>query len=235
MKKIALLSMGILLTVMMVLLGSCNQSENEESLDTGSNTSATDPAVAKLTVPVENYSVVGPRKLGEFDKTSVAVVRNYLKKVSGADMIPYEDAVAGAENAEQYEVIVGNTGRKESDAFLSELVFNQYGFTVTEKKIIIAGWTSQTTRAAIQFFNNTANGLIKENADGKKVFDFRIGESQVKDFDAYLDGFPKWSGKIKGVYDSSDGAFTVVYSGVTSADFDAYTATVTNAGFTALI
>ena len=96
MKKIALLSMGILLTVMMVLLGSCNQSENEEPLDTGSNTSATDPAVAKLTVPVENYSVVGPRKLGEFDKTSVAVVRNYLKKVSGADMIPYEDAVAGA-------------------------------------------------------------------------------------------------------------------------------------------
>lgn len=135
MKKIALLSMGILLTVMMVLLGSCNQSENEESLDTGSNTSATDPAVAKLTVPVENYSVVGPRKLGEFDKTSVAVVRNYLKKVSGADMIPYEDAVAGTENADQYEVIVGNTGRKESDAFLSELGFNQYGFTVTEKQL----------------------------------------------------------------------------------------------------
>ena len=235
MKKIALLSMGILLTVMIVFLGSCNQVEQEEPHDTGSDTSTTDPAAARLTVPAENYSVVGPRKLGEFDKTSVAAVRNYLKKVSGADVVSYEDAVAGTENADQYEVIVGNTGRKESDAFLSKLGFNQYGFTVTEKKIIIAGWTSQTTRAAIQFFNNTANGLIKENAEGKKYFDFRIGENQVKDYDNYLDGFPQWSGKIKGVYDSSDGAFTVVYSGVTSADFDAYTATVTNAGFTALI
>lgn len=101
MKKIALLSMGILLTVMMVFLGSCNQVEQEEPHDTGSDTSTTDPAAARLTVPAENYSVVGPRKLGEFDKTSVAVVRNYLKKVSGADVVSYEDAVAGTENADQ--------------------------------------------------------------------------------------------------------------------------------------
>ena len=54
--------------------------------------------------------------------------------------------------ASDFEILVGNTDREESKAFLSNLLWNDYGYAIIGNKIVIAGHTADGTTNAMKHF-----------------------------------------------------------------------------------
>ena len=51
-----------------------------------------------------------------------------------------------------FEILVGNTNREESKAFLSNLLWDDYGYAIVGNKIVIAGHTDEGTTGALKQF-----------------------------------------------------------------------------------
>lgn len=68
------------------------------------------------------------------------------------------------ENVEAYkvkelEILIGKTNREETSEFLSTLRYNDYGYAMVNKKLVIAGHTEEgTVKALEKFLNDVING-----------------------------------------------------------------------------
>ena len=76
------------------------------------------------------------------------------------------DAIPGYGEAE-FEILVGLCDREESESFVSGLRYNDYGYTMVDNKLVIAGATSSGTFKAIQHFVEN----VAEKCDGNIFFD----------------------------------------------------------------
>ncbi len=76
------------------------------------------------------------------------------------------DAIPGYAEAE-FEILVGACDREESKNFVSELMYNDYGYGMVGNKLVIAGATAAGTLKAMEhFIENVAN-----KCDGDVFFD----------------------------------------------------------------
>ena len=64
------------------------------------------------------------------------------------------------------EILVGDTGRAESDAFISALKYRDYGFEVSDDYIVIAGKTQDGTVRALNRFYEFINGNEPDTREG---------------------------------------------------------------------
>ena len=85
--------------------------------------------------------------------------RNALKERLNVQSLSFQN---DGEDAKAFEFLIGRTNRPESEEFLATLRYNDYGYTVINQKIVIAGHTDETTLAAIALFRADVLGGTDE-------------------------------------------------------------------------
>jgi endonuclease/exonuclease/phosphatase family metal-dependent hydrolase len=63
----------------------------------------------------------------------------------------------------EFEILVGRTNRPETAEFLASLRYDDYGYTVINKKIVIAGHTDKNTQRAVNKFVSEVLGAEKKD------------------------------------------------------------------------
>ena len=180
MRKISFL-LAILLLASSFLMTACKKDEPKETTPAGTTPTATTPAATTpevTTKPEENPPVVHASILVEnlknYEIVSAKGASNEVSKMTktlqetmqNIYQIPINFKTANAYNIKDYEILVGDTGREESQTFLSDLKWDDYGYGIVGNKLVIAGKNEDGTFAALcEFILQLAT-----NADSEVFF-----------------------------------------------------------------
>ena len=180
MRKISFL-LAILLLASSFLMTACKQDEPKETTPADTTPTATTPAATTpevTTKPEENPPVVHASILVEnlknYEIVSAKGASNEVSKMTktlqetmqNIYQIPINFKTANAYNNKGYEILVGDTGREESQTFLSDLKWDDYGYGIVGNKLVIAGKNEDGTFAALcEFILQLAT-----NADSEVFF-----------------------------------------------------------------
>ena len=182
MRKISFL-LAILLLASSFLMTACKKDEPKETTPAGTTPTATTPAATTpevTTKPEENPPVVHAsilvENLSNYDIVSAKGSSNEVSKMTktlqetmqSVYQIPISLKTANAYNVKDYEILVGDTGREESQAFLSDLKWDDYGYGIVGDKLVIAGKNEDGTFAALcefilQFATNADSEVFFSN------------------------------------------------------------------------
>ncbi len=158
MKKISFL-LAILMLVQCFLLVACNQKDNQETtpdVTTPQEIPAEpDNSIKILAADISKYNLICAQRSSAAVTGQFWQLQSQIEKMYGIEPIAETDHME--EN--EFEILIGETNRKESKAFLSGLLWDDYGYTIIGNKIVIAGHTTEGTLAAVKhFLNHIKNG-----------------------------------------------------------------------------
>jgi len=160
-----LMALSMLLSLTAVFAG-CGGGEVEETqpedttaLDTTAEATTAlqeEPATAVLLADLSKYSIVRPTNVSS---DLLEKINNLYQKIKAIDSVNYKDDFykegIPAYEIGEYEILVGKTNRPETESFLSDLKYKDFGFTLIGKKIVIAGHSDEATINAIDEFIST--------------------------------------------------------------------------------
>jgi hypothetical protein len=123
---------------------------------------------------------------------------------------------------QKYEIIVGETTRKESKEFIASLGYNEYGFEVVGNRIVVAGTNPTTTRLAVDVFIETLKSFSERV--GATVNSYLYSGVRLTRCDKRWNvDIPEYEGgEPEGVHDGGNGALMLAYGKTTPAEFEAY-------------
>lgn len=154
-------------------LVSCSDQNNtvqtEENTVSESTTEA--PAAVKLYLcegGTANYKVIRPDAAADSIVQSAVDLRKMLTKALKADFEIGSDFVMPGKTdyLTAREILVGSCDREESRQFISSLNKGEYGYVISENKIVIAGYDDNLTSLALNAFDNKVISR-PENIDEK--------------------------------------------------------------------
>ncbi len=168
MKKRLFTSFLALLLILCTLI-SCTQNPNEgENTTESPETEA--PVETILSADLEKYILIRPLKISDDLGAVIIDFKQKLEKKTGLEGIKYKDdfyregATSESLKINEFEILVGRTNRPETAEFLAGIRYDDYGYTVINKKIVIAGHTDKNTHRAVNKFISEV--LEGENTDG---------------------------------------------------------------------
>ena len=101
------------------------------------------------------YSVIRPEKGTDAEIANAVAFRKKLNNEFGVRFeINTDYVLPGKDPTQSYEILVGNCDRPESKAFLSALGEGGYGFSISGRKIVIAGRDDGLLAYALTAFEN---------------------------------------------------------------------------------
>lgn len=166
MKKRLFTSFLALLLILCTLI-SCTQNPNEgENTTESPETEA--PVETILSADLKNYILIRPLKISDDLGAVIIDFKQKLEKKTGLEGIKYKDdfyregATSESLKINEFEILVGRTNRPETAEFLAGIRYDDYGYTVINKKIVIAGHTDKNTHRAV-------NKFISEVLEGEKT------------------------------------------------------------------
>ena len=126
------------------------------------------PIETILTEDLSKYILIRPEVISSDLGTVVTTFKKTFESLTGIETIKIKDDFfkEGVESLKinEFEILVGRTNRPETTEFLAGLRYDDYGYTVINKKIVIAGHTDNNTHRAINKFVNEV--LKAEKTDG---------------------------------------------------------------------
>ena len=156
MKKISLI-LAILMLLQCFLLVACNSNDNQETTPLETTPAATTPAETPiepdnnlkiLAQDLSKYNLICASRSANSTMTQFWLLQSQIKKMCGVQPFTETDAAEVA----ACEILIGDTNREESKAFLSNLLWDDYGYTIIGNKIVIAGHTADGTANAMKHF-----------------------------------------------------------------------------------
>ncbi|MGM9642507.1 MAG: phosphodiester glycosidase family protein [Eubacteriales bacterium] len=200
MKKIKFIS--LLLAALM--LASCTYVPEGTEAVTDSDTSPLTEAVRELTLTAD-YTVIRPDQTEQTVINALSTVRDAMKSIGITPKLSTDWLNTNrGEQPGEYEILIGETNRPESQAVLAELS-SKYDYTVrvVGAKVVIIGGCDMATLRAAEYFAE----LIKAQADGKISAELcHNGHCSEADLIVHLDG-------------ETDFSFKTLYEGVTSTNY----------------
>ena len=109
-----------------------------------------------LAEELKNYEIIYARNSSqEIKNTEIVNLFNALREVFGVVLNQrsdlYYDGLASLAKGD-YEILIGQTNREESEIFLSNLKWDDYGYGIVGDKLVIAGKNEDGTLAALRAF-----------------------------------------------------------------------------------
>lgn len=156
MKKISLF-LAILMLVQCFFLVACNNNKKQETTPEETTPEQTTPEqtpsepdnnLKVLAADLSKYSLICASRSANTTMTQFWLLQSQIKKMCGVEPFTETDATDVAE----LEILVGNTNREESQEFLADLLWDDYGYAIVGNKIVIAGHTAEGTTAAAKLF-----------------------------------------------------------------------------------
>ena len=141
MKKISIL-LAIFILVSCFLMVACNSNEDPKEPET--EAVYDEIAAADLS----KYSLICAARSASPVMTQYWLLQSQIKKMCGTEPIAETDHI----DATEFEILVGDTNREETKIFLSNLLWDDYGYGIVGNKIVIAGHTAEGTTSAMQHF-----------------------------------------------------------------------------------
>lgn len=167
-KIFCLLLAAILLTLMSC--GNHTPSGPGDTTDGNSSENPTDTTAAPCTGEFFGYVQNGVQCRIVYEDGLSASVLSTLELVSGRIKeltgVTVKSVNALLPDTGVPEILVGDTGRAESDAFISALKYRDYGFEVSDDYIVIAGKTQDGTVRALNRFYEFINGNEPDTREG---------------------------------------------------------------------
>ena len=149
MKKISFL-LAILMLVTCLFLVACNSSKNNENTTlaetTPEETTAPDLTPKILATDISKYNLICEARSG--NSAIIWDLQSQIQKMCGKKIVLETDYLDETE----FEILIGKTNRKESEEFISDLLWDDYGYAIVGSKIVIAGHTAETTQSAMRAF-----------------------------------------------------------------------------------
>ena len=152
MKKISFV-LAILMLLQCFLLVACNSNDNQETTPVETTPEATAPEepdnnIKVLAQDLSKYNLICASRSINSTMTQFWLLQSQIKKMCGVQPFTETDSAEVAE----FEILVGSTNREESQQFLSNLLWDDYGYAIIGNKIVIAGHTGEGTTAAMKLF-----------------------------------------------------------------------------------
>ena len=188
MKKYNLIISLILLCVILTLAGCMGGTS--DAVDTTTNGQDTTLAVPDETTAVEveepknilasdleKYVVVRPDECDKEVTSAVSDLYGVLKASFGTASLKTDFLIPGNSKFEavEFEILIGDTNRAETQEFMETLRVNDYGYALIGKKIVIAGGSDNATLLAIQAFQTD---IVSKRPGADGVF--------IKEDDAFV-------------------------------------------------
>ena len=126
------------------------------------------PVETILSSDLEKYILIRPEYISDDLGSVIINFKKKLEEKTGLDSIKYKDdfyregSTSDSLKINDFEILVGRTNRPETTEFLAGIRYNDYGYTVINKKIVIAGHTDKNTHRAV-------NKFISEVLEGEKT------------------------------------------------------------------
>ena len=157
MKKLRTITLLILsLTLLPCVLCACQPKQPQEPPKPPEPLATVELAQYTLTISQESENDLMQYVYKDF--------RNVLKEHLNGQLLDFRSDM---QPVRELEILIGRTNRPESAEFLSGLRYRDYGYTVINNKVVIAGHTDEGTKAAIQLFQ--AEILDGANENGRFV------------------------------------------------------------------
>lgn len=166
MKNLSLKVLSLLLALITLLsLAACTQNGEGEPTEVPVESSTEAPEVTEpveeeapiLVSDLEKYALVRPEKVSSDLLEMMNLLNQKLKDINSG--ISYKDDFYREDvpmyKIGEFEILVGNTNREETKAFLAELRYHDYGYARIGDKIVIAGHSEEATENAIYQFMNS--------------------------------------------------------------------------------
>ena len=133
---------------------------------------------------------------------------------------------------ESLEILVGNTNRPETKAFLKNLRPNEYGYGVVGNKLVIAGWAEYTSAMAIDAFLAEYEQYLVDADGGLKNLVMSDGVTKSFVYDSWNVNVPMFQGgELMGVLDGLYKSYYMCYENATLEGFREYRTQIEAAGF----
>ena len=156
MKKISLF-LAFLMLLQCLFLVACNGNDNQETTPMETTPAETTPAetpiepdnnIKVLAQDLSKYNLICASRSANSTMTQFWLLQSQIKKMCGIEPFTETDTAEVTE----FEILVGSTNREESQQFLSNLLWDDYGYAIIGNKIVIAGHTGEGTTAAMKLF-----------------------------------------------------------------------------------
>lgn len=157
----------LLLCICASLLFACKREpvgdgEGESISDTSSLTEPNGPSDEEGNLDEEipmsqlsKYTIVYPQNASDAITKQVAVLTEAVKTRFGVLMMSktdYINEMSQTYRVGEHEILIGDTNREESDAFVGGLKYKDYGYKLIGKKVVISGVTDDSLEDAITMF-----------------------------------------------------------------------------------
>lgn len=151
MKKISLL-LAIFILMQCFFLVACNSKENQEITPEATTPAEApvepDNSIKILAADLSKYNIICAQRSSAAVTGQFWQLQSQINKMYGKELVAETDYLETTE----FEILVGNTNREESQTFLSNLLWDDYGYAIVGNKLVIAGHTSEGTLNAIKLF-----------------------------------------------------------------------------------
>lgn len=151
-----------------------------ETDGSSSDTSPTDePGEVIAAAELEKYVLVRPDGAGSAMIDGVKELNAKIQQVYGVQLTLKSDFYKEGVEAfamSEYELLVGNTNRPETQEFLSGLRYLDYGYALVGKKLVIAGHTEETSLLALDRFISDRLGKAHETVADETTHFLYTGE-----------------------------------------------------------
>ena len=109
---------------------------------------AEEPVAEILAEDSSKYTLISAQSLSDGAATQFWKLETQIKEMYGSKPQWKKDY----NDPTEFEILVGNTNREETETFLSGLLWNDYGYAIIGNKIVIAGHTNEGTANAMKHF-----------------------------------------------------------------------------------
>ncbi len=154
----------VFLALVSLAAGSCSTTGTGGENSTVGDEDTAAPTVSIAVSDLEKYRFVRPEEISGEISQAFVLVHNKFDEATGGYSEQADDyyrADIPELDMKPYEILVGNTNRPESQAFISKLRTHDYGYAVAGTKIVIAGGNDSGTAAAVDAF---VENIIKRYA-----------------------------------------------------------------------
>lgn len=164
-KKILFVLLLSLLLVICTVASCAKENGGDETTTEAPETEA--PVETVLEADLSKYILIRPEHVSDDMGVVISSFKKKFEEKTGIISIKYKDDFyrEGVDSLKmnEFEILVGRTNRPETAEFLASLRYDDYGYTVINKKIVIAGHTDKNTQRAVNKFVSEVLGAEKKD------------------------------------------------------------------------
>ena len=164
------------------------------------------------------YKLILPKTSSDDVASAINKLKEAFNYVTGK--IPTQ-SFAGAPSDTEYEILIGDTGRDESNALYGKLGYLKYRIEMVGKRIVLGATGDSTMVKAIEALSRHITALASSSYNGE----YLMNNDYVKEeaLLSWLDAVPTvGTGDFEGVYDAADGTYVMSHTDIEKTDYEAY-------------